>query len=68
MTAPDALQAERLRRAAIVRDISQVRAATPPSITPHLDAIAAADAAWEFGRKQRLAAEADKRFNKEMDK
>ncbi len=52
----------------MVRDITQVRAATPPSTTPHLDAIAAIDAAWESGRKRRLADEADKRFNKELDK
>lgn len=52
----------------MVRDITQVRAATPPSTTPHLDAIQAETAAWELGRKKRLAAESDERFGKELGK
>lgn len=54
------------RALGMVRDITQVRAATPPSLTPHLDAIAAEKAAWELGRQKQLAAESDKRFNADM--
>lgn len=54
------------RVAAIVRDIAQVRAATPPSITPHLDAIEAERAAWALGREKRLAAASDQRFNETL--
>lgn len=63
----DAYEARVVEKAlGMVRDITQVRAATPPSITPHLDAIAAEEAAWALGRKKRLAAESDARFNEKM--
>lgn len=47
----------------MVKDITQVRAATPPSITPHLDAIEAETAAFRLRRERDLAAASDARFN-----
>lgn len=50
----------------MVKDITQVRAATPPSITPHLDAIEAETAAFRLRRERDLAAASDARFNETL--
>lgn len=52
----------------MVRNITQVRGATPVSLTPKLDAIEAEKAAFDLSRYKENALASDKRFNKEMDK
>lgn len=64
----EVVKAEALQAAlGMVRDITQVRAATPVSLTPKLDAIEAERAAWAFSREKQIAEASDKRFNDEMD-
>lgn len=59
---------ERLTEKALgmARDITQVRAATPVSLTPKLDAIEAEKAAFDFAAHRQMTEEHLRRFNELM--